>query len=721
MIEGVLAFPNGSSAGVDSLRPQHLKDLLSISNGDAARKLLTSLTKFCNFLLSGNINPGVTNVLYGATICALNKKGGGIRPIAVGCTLRRLVSKIACKTVREEIGNYLNPHQLGFATKGGTESAIHGTRSFVEQNGSSNKVILKIDFENAFNCIERDTLLHQIQKKSPQLYPYLWQCYSTPSILFFGNEHISSEVGLQQGDPAGPLGFSLSIHPIVQDLTSELNVWYLDDGTIGGDPNVVLHDFSTIIKKCRDVGLNVNFSKCELYFCGAQNNYIATEFHKISSSIKIVNDLSLLGAPISDNCLSSIFDNKFEEVSTLLERVKSLKSHIAYYLLKHCLFIPKLNYLLRTSPSWKIEGKLVQMDSEIRSTVEILINTNLNEEKWTLCSLPIKYGGLGIRKLTDLIFPAFLSSVNSNFPLIRTMFNKNVDIANVACYSEGVRNWTDRMGENSIPECTATQHGWNEILCKSISESLVFASQDEKALYLASIAKESNGWLLALPSRAVGTLLDNNTFRISVALRIGGVICAHHQCVCGENVTSDGRHGLSCVKSAGRHSRHSMLNDIIRRALVSAKIPAVLEPVGMSRDDGKRPDGMSLIPWKSGKCLVWDATCSDTVAPSHVELSSRGVALVAEMAATKKKAKYRNVTENHLFVPFAVETMGPWCEEARCFIKDLGILLTSVSGDMRSREFLKQRISIAIQKSNAACVMGTIPSSSNMEEIFYIL
>lgn len=74
VIEGVLAFPNGSSAGIDGIRPQHLKDLLSISNGDAARKLLTSLTKFCNFLLSGNVNSEVTNVLYGATICALNKK-----------------------------------------------------------------------------------------------------------------------------------------------------------------------------------------------------------------------------------------------------------------------------------------------------------------------------------------------------------------------------------------------------------------------------------------------------------------------------------------------------------------------------------------------------------------------------------------------------------------------------------------------------------------------
>ena len=43
-----------------------------------------------------------------------------------------------------------------------------------------------------------------------------------------------------------------------------------------------------------------------------------------------------------------------------------------------------------------------------------------------------------------------------------------------------------------------------------------------------------------------------------------------------------------------------MGNETIRRALVSGGVPAVLEPVGVCRDDGKRPDGMSLIPWRRG-------------------------------------------------------------------------------------------------------------------------
>ena len=58
-----------------------------------------------------------------------------------------------------------------------------------------------------------------------------------------------------------------------------------------------------------------------------------------------------------------------------------------------------------------------------------------------------------------------------------------------------------------------------------------------------------------------------------------------------------------------------MLNDILHRALSSANIPSRLEPTGLDRADGKRPDGITMIPWSNGRLLVWDATCVDIFAP----------------------------------------------------------------------------------------------------------
>ncbi|CAH2260984.1 jg10777 [Pararge aegeria aegeria] len=42
--------------------------------------------------------------------------------------------------------------------------------------------------------------------------------------------------------------------------------------------------------------------------------------------------------------------------------------------------------------------------------------------------------------------------------------------------------------------------------------------------------------------------------------------------------------------------------------------PAQLEPPSWFSDAGKRPDGMTIVPWSMGRALVWDATCVDTVA-----------------------------------------------------------------------------------------------------------
>ena len=77
-------------------------------------------------------------------------------------------------------------------------------------------------------------------------------------------------------------------------------------------------------------------------------------------------------------------------------------------------------------------------------------------------------------------------------------------------------------------------------------------------------------------------------------------------------------HGLSCIRSAGRQSRHAAINDAVKRALSSAQIPAMLEPTSLSRSDGKRPDGATIAPWKSGRMLVWDVSCTDTFALSRL-------------------------------------------------------------------------------------------------------
>ena len=113
-------------------------------------------------------------------------------------------------------------------------------------------------------------------------------------------------------------------------------------------------------------------------------------------------------------------------------------------------------------------------------------------------------------------------------------------------------------------------------------------------------------------------IMYNEVIWVAMGLRLGVSLCHPHQCqLCGTWVYHSGTHGLHCGRSPGRHPRHAAVNDLIKRSLASAKISAHLEPVGICRADGKRPDGATVIPWKSGKVLIWDVTCPDTLAPSQ--------------------------------------------------------------------------------------------------------
>ena len=84
--------------------------------------------------------------------------------------------------------------------------------------------------------------------------------------------------------------------------------------------------------------------------------------------------------------------------------------------------------------------------------------------------------------------------------------------------------------------------------------------------------------------------------------------------------------------SAGRIPRHVALNDVIKRALDAIGCPAVLEPVGLDRGDGKRPDGITVFPYREGRSLIWDATCSDTFSQGTLLASATETGFAANSA-----------------------------------------------------------------------------------------
>ena len=111
--------------------------------------------------------------------------------------------------------------------------------------------------------------------------------------------------------------------------------------------------------------------------------------------------------------------------------------------------------------------------------------------------------------------------------------------------------------------------------------------------------------------------------------------------------------------------------------------------------------------------MVWDFTCPDTLAPSHVNQTSLAAEAAAVAAENKKRAEYVDLSTANRFVPFAIETLGVWGPDAYSLSSEIGSRISAITGERRSTAFFRKRLGIAIQRGNAAAILGTLPPVSS--------
>ena len=332
IVGAIKSFPNGSAGGLDGLRPQHLKDMTHPSTNEG-RALTSALAWFATLVFQGKTPPSIRPLFFGASLTALTKKDSGVRPIAVGCTLCCLAAKVASFKVRDEMAALLAPHQLGYGVKGGAEAAVHAARLYVQD--LEQRCVVKLDVKNAFNTLRRDKMLQAIQTFTPALLPFVHSSYAAPSTLYWGDKTIQSMEGVQQGDPLRPLLFCLTIHPLVSQLESELNIWYLDDGTIGDIAEVVRRDLEVVNREGAELGLQLNEQKSEVV--GANPAAREAVLRYIPGAMEIdPTSAVLLGSPIGDtDSISDAISQKLQLLQTMADRLQHIPSHDALVLLRN--------------------------------------------------------------------------------------------------------------------------------------------------------------------------------------------------------------------------------------------------------------------------------------------------------------------------------------------------------------------------------------------------
>src|SRR5664279_5645729 len=483
---------------------------------------------------------------------------------------------------------------------------------------------------------------------------------------------------------------------------------FLDDFTIGGSLTSVSQDVDLVMDAGARLGLHLNVAKCELIssVCPPTLSPLLSNFtHRVPA------DSTLLGAPLLvGGALDSAWDKCCASLSLAIERLVSLPAHDALILLRASFSSPKVSHLLRCAPCSN-HPSLIVFDDLLKLGLSRITNLELSDSQWLQASLPVRDGGLGIRRVSSLATSAYMASAASTLELQGLILagtpSSGVADPLVAEFSD---SWStmSSLPPVSFP-ASSKQSSWDRPLIEVDRASLSLSLSDpvNSARFHSASAPHSGDWLHAMPISSCGLRLDDEAIRVAVGLRLGVDLCEPHTCPCGSQVDASCLHGLSCRLACGRQARHHAINDIIWRSMSSAGVPSTKEPVGLLRSDGRRPDGVTLVPWKNGKSAAWDVTIVNPLADSYLAIASNTPCGVAAMAASKKVEKYADLPASYIFQPLAFETLGSLNSSGVDFLSDLGYRLKQSTGILRSVEFLFQRIAISLQRYNAVAFKGS--------------
>ena len=260
LTELVRSFPPGSGSGPSGLSPAHLQEAVACGDDEASRRLLGALDAFVMVCEDGGLPEAAAQHLASANLIPLRKGDDGVRPVAVGECLRRLVGKrLMSEGTTLEAARSLLPLQTGVRVQDACLLTSLSLQQAVDRwRPGEGWVLVQVDLTNAFNSIDRQKVLEAVKARAPHLLPFALSCYGRHSSLYCRGEVIGSQQGVQQGDPLGPLLFALAWQEVAEASSEGLEwcSWYLDDGhLLARDPQVAATSLDTVVQKWHVLGV----------------------------------------------------------------------------------------------------------------------------------------------------------------------------------------------------------------------------------------------------------------------------------------------------------------------------------------------------------------------------------------------------------------------------------------------------------------------------------
>ena len=409
---------------VDAKQYRHI--LLSNKFKAENKQLREQIANLAKKLATTIVDPSTLEAFICCRLVPLDKQPG-IRPIGIGEVMRRIIGKSIGWTIKKDLMETAGPLQAAGGAKGGAEAAIHAMRNIFEDENTD--AVILVDASNAFNSLNRQVALHNVQRTCPAFANILINTYRMSSRLAVsGGAEIKSQEGSTQGDNLGGHFYNQGTIPLQNLLHVEApnvsQVWLADDATGAGTLQNLKMWWDCIVESGIRFGYLVKNEKLWLILKDHASQQLAAEIFDGTNINITCEGKRHLGAAIGTREFHQEYAEKkmskwCSEVERLAEFAKT-QPQAAYAAFIHG-EMHRFTYFLRTIPN--MSGYLQPLDDVIENKFlpAILGSTSITATERNLYSLPIKSGGLGIPILQDKADQDYSTSVQITAPLAAIM------------------------------------------------------------------------------------------------------------------------------------------------------------------------------------------------------------------------------------------------------------------------------------------------------------